>query len=69
MTLWKMVKVVGENSSQNIDILSETSPRAVETIRTWTQVCDILQYELSNFPEESDYEGTETQAKKLKYVA
>jgi hypothetical protein len=61
----KMVKVSGESSSQNTDVLSDTSPRAVETIRTWTQVCDILQYELSNCPEESYYEGTETQAMKL----
>jgi hypothetical protein len=64
-----MVKAVGESSSQNTDVLSDTSPRDVETIKTWTQVCDILQYELINCPEESDYEGTETQATKLKYVA
>lgn len=64
-----MVKAVGESSSQNTDILLDTLPRAVETIITWIQVCDILQYQLRNFPEESDYEGIETQVTKLKYVA
>jgi hypothetical protein len=65
----KMGKGTGESSSQNTDVLSDTSPRAVETIKTWTQVCDILQYELNNCPEESDDEGTETQETKLKYIA
>jgi hypothetical protein len=50
MALWKMVKEVGDISRQNIDILSDTSPRAMETIKTWMQICDILQYELRNYP-------------------
>jgi hypothetical protein len=65
----KMVKATGESLSQNIDVLSDTSLRVMETVKTWMQVCDILQYELRNCPEESDYEGTKTQATKLKYVA
>jgi hypothetical protein len=69
MAPWKMVKVASESSSQNIDVLSNTSSRALETIKTWMQVCDILQYELSNCLEESDYEGTKTQKTKIKYVA
>jgi hypothetical protein len=65
----KMVKGTGERSSQNKNVLSDTLPRDVETIKTWTHVCEILQYELDNCPEESDNEGIETQATKLKYVA
>jgi hypothetical protein len=64
-----MVKGTGESSRQNTDVLSDTSSRAVETIKTWTRVCEILQYELDNCPKELDNEGIETQAMKLKYVA
>jgi len=64
-----MVKGIGESSSQNTYVLSDTSMRVVESIKTWMQVCDILQYELDNCPEESDNEGIKTQATKLKYVA
>jgi hypothetical protein len=38
-------------------------------MKTWTQVFDILQYELINCPEDSGDEVTETQATKLKYIA
>jgi hypothetical protein len=69
MAPWKIAKETGESSSQNTDVLSDTSPRAIDTVKTWTQVFDILQYELINFPEESGYEVTETQATKLKYIA
>jgi hypothetical protein len=65
----KMAKAAGESTSQNTDVLSDTSPRVVDTVKTWTQVFDILQYELINCPEESSYEVTETQATKLKYIA
>jgi hypothetical protein len=65
----KMVKGTSERSSQNTNFLSETSLRDVKTIKTWTQVCNILQYELDNYPKKSDIEGIETQATNLKYVA
>jgi hypothetical protein len=64
----KMVKGMGESLSQNTNVLLDTSPRVVETIKKWMQVCDILQYELDNYPKESNNEGIKTQATKLKYV-
>jgi uncharacterized protein YllA (UPF0747 family) len=69
MAPWKIAKAAGESVNPNTDVLSDTSPRAVDTVKTWTQVFDILQHELINFPEESGYEVTETQATKLKYIA
>jgi hypothetical protein len=69
MALWKMVKAASESSSQNKDVLSNTSPRAVDTVKTWRHLFDIMQYELINCPEELDYEGAKTQAAKLKYIA
>jgi hypothetical protein len=65
----KIVKGIGESSSQNTYVLSDTSSRVVETIKTWMQVYDIQQYELDNCSKELDNEGIETQATKLKYVA
>jgi hypothetical protein len=56
----KIAKAAGESSSQNIDVLSDTSPRVVDTVKTWTQVFDILQYELIDCPDDSGDEVTET---------
>jgi uncharacterized protein YllA (UPF0747 family) len=55
--------------NSNTNVLSDTSSRVVDTVKTWTQVFDILQHELINCLEESGYEVTETQATKLKYIA
>jgi hypothetical protein len=65
----KMAKAAGESTSQNTNVLSDTSPRVVDTMKTWMQVFDILQYEMINYLEESRYEVTETQAMNLKYIA
>jgi hypothetical protein len=65
----KMNKTAGESMSPNTDVLSDTSPRSVDTVKTWTQVSNILQYELIKFLDDSGDEVTETQAMKLKYIA
>jgi hypothetical protein len=65
----KMIKVSGESSNQNTDVLSDTSPRTIDTMKTWMQVFDILQYELINYPDDLGDEVTETQDTKYKYVA
>jgi hypothetical protein len=53
----------------NTDVLSNTSPRAIDTMKTWMQVFDILQYEMINCLEDSGDEVTETHATKLRYIA
>jgi hypothetical protein len=65
----KMGKAAGESVSPNTDILSDTSPRVIDSVKSWAQVFDILQYELINCPEDSGDEVTETHATKLKYIA
>jgi hypothetical protein len=65
----KMIKASGESSNQNTDVLSDTSPRTIDTVKTWMQVFDILQYELINYPDDLGDEVTETQDTKYKYVA
>ena len=65
----KMAKATSEIMSQNTDVLSDTSLRYVDTVKTWRQVFDILQYKPINCPKELRYDVTETQAMKLKYIA
>jgi hypothetical protein len=65
----KTTKASGESSNPNTNVLSDTSPRTIDTVKTWTQVFDILQYELINCPDDSGDEVTETQATRYKYVA
>jgi hypothetical protein len=49
----KMAKEAGESTNLNTDVLSDTSPRAIDTVKSWTHVFDILEHELINFPEDS----------------
>jgi hypothetical protein len=69
MALQKMAKATGESMNPNTDVLSNTSPRAIDTVKTWTHVSDILQHELINCPEDSSNEVTETHEMKLRNIA
>jgi hypothetical protein len=65
----KTTKVFGEGSRHNIDVLSDTSPRIMDTIKSWTQVFNILQHELVNYPDDLGDEETETLDTKYKIVS
>jgi hypothetical protein len=65
----KTAKASGESSNPNTDVFSDTLPRTINSVKTWTQVFDILQYELINCPDDLGDEATETQATRYKYVA
>jgi hypothetical protein len=65
----KETKTTGESSSQNTDVLSDTSPRSIDTIKSWTQVFNILQYELVNCPDNSSDNEKEDLATKYKIVS
>jgi hypothetical protein len=64
-----MAKEVGESTNPNTDVLSDTLPRTIDTVKSWTQVFDILQHELINFPEDSGDKVSETHATKLRDIA
>jgi hypothetical protein len=53
MAVQKIAKDVSESLSQNTDVLSDTSLREVDSMKTWMEVFDILQHNLINCPEES----------------
>jgi hypothetical protein len=64
-----MAKEASESTNPNTDVMSDTSPRAIDTIRTSTQVFDILEHELIIYLDDSGDEVTETHATKLKDIA
>jgi hypothetical protein len=72
MAPWKMMKnpdAVGEDSNPNADVLSDTTPRATDTVKTWTQVFEILEREIINCPEDSAEEEDDTYTTKLRHIA
>jgi hypothetical protein len=58
MAARKETKVPGEGSSQKTDILFNSSPRNIDVVKSWTQVFNILQYELVNCPDDSGDDET-----------
>jgi aminopeptidase-like protein len=65
----KMIKVAGEGANTNADILSDTTPRAIDMVKSWTQVFEILEHDLINCLEDSDDEVNKTHATKLMDIA
>ena len=49
----KESKAAAESPGQGSYIISDTSPRSINTVKTWTYVSDILQFELINCPDDS----------------
>jgi hypothetical protein len=64
-----MAKAAGESTNPNTDVLSDTSPRAIDTIKSWTHVFDILEHKLINCPEDSGDKVNETHATKIRDIA
>jgi hypothetical protein len=51
------------------DVLSDTTPRAIDSVKSWTQVFEILEHEVINCPEDSGDEVDDTHEAKLRYIA
>jgi hypothetical protein len=65
----KETKAPSEGSSQNTDILFDTSPRRIDIVKSWMQVFNMLQYELVNFLDDSSDDETKDLATKYKIVS
>jgi hypothetical protein len=65
----KKSDATGEDSNPNADILSDTTPRATYTVKTWTQVFEILEREIINCPEDSNEEEDDSFAANLRHIA
>jgi hypothetical protein len=64
-----MIKVVGDGVNLNADVLSDTTPHAIDMVKSWTQVFEILEHELTKCPEDSGDEVNGTHATKLMDIA
>jgi hypothetical protein len=49
----KNLDASGDDSNPNIDVLSETTLRVADAIKTWTQVFEVLEHEIINCPDDS----------------
>jgi hypothetical protein len=65
----KVPKATSKSPGQNTDVISDTSPRSINTVKTWTNVFNILQYELVNFPDDSSNNENEDLSTKYKTIA
>ena len=64
-----MPKKAGEISSQSSNIISDTSPRKINTVKTWTHVFNTLQYKLVNCRDDSNDNENEDLSTKSKIIA
>jgi hypothetical protein len=65
----KNTDVAGEVSNLNTDVLLDTTPRAIDSVKSWTQGFNILEHELINCPEDPGDEVNETHKTKLRDIA
>jgi hypothetical protein len=65
----KEAKVISESSGQSSEVIFDTSPRSISTIKTWTNVFNILQYELINFHDDSSDNEKEDLSIKYKTIS
>jgi len=59
----------GEGSNLNTDVLSDTTPHVVDSIRSWMHIFEILEREVINFPDDSGDEMTDKIGTKLRAIA
>jgi hypothetical protein len=57
------------DSNPNAYVLSDTTPRVANTIKTWKQVFDLLEHEIINYLDESIEEDYEYFTSKIRHVA
>jgi hypothetical protein len=68
----KMMKkpdAVGEGSNPNADVISDTTPRTIDTVKSWTQVFKVLEHEIINCPEYFGEEVDDTHEANLIYIS
>jgi hypothetical protein len=49
----KASKAIAESPGQGSDVVFDTSPQSIDTVKTWSYVSDILQSDLVNFSDDS----------------
>jgi t-SNARE complex subunit (syntaxin) len=60
---------IGESSNPNSDVLSDTTPHVVDSVRSWMQIFEILEHEVRNCLDDFGNERTDKTENKLKDIA
>jgi hypothetical protein len=68
MALRKTPKTTGESLGQGSYIIFDTSPRSINTVKTWTQVSNVFQREMINCSDDSNDNEKEDIYTKYKFV-
>ena len=58
----------GEISNPNLDVLSDTTPHVVDSVRSWMQILEILEHEFRNFPDDFGNKRTDKTENKLRDI-
>jgi hypothetical protein len=61
----KKSEEAGESSNLDGDVISDTTPHVVDSIKSWRQIFDILEYELRNCPDDFGNEKTENKLRDI----
>jgi hypothetical protein len=69
MAPWKVPKATGKSFIQNIHVISDTSPRSINIVKTWTHVFNTLQDELVNYPDDSSDNEKDNLSTKYNIIA
>ena len=64
----KVFKAAAESSGQGSDAVSNTSPRSINTVKTWTYISDIRQSKSVNCSNDSSNNEKDDLATKYKIV-
>jgi hypothetical protein len=65
----KAPKAAAKSSGQGSYIVSDTSPRSINTIKTWMHISNVLQPEVINCPDDSYDNEDDDMSTKYKIVA
>jgi hypothetical protein len=63
-----LFKAAAKSSGQGSDVVSDTSPRSINTVKTWTYISDILQSESVNCSDDSSDNEKDDLATRYKIV-
>jgi hypothetical protein len=58
-----------ESSSPEGDVISDTTLHAIDSIKSWRQIFEPLDYEIKNFPDDSENKLQDIAASELHKVA
>jgi hypothetical protein len=58
----------GEGLNPNSDVLSDTTPHVVDSVRSWMQIFEILEREVINRPDDSGDEKNDKHRTKLRVI-